>query len=181
MDGNIYMYFSKIGIKYSSIYNLLNMYMKADVIIIASLFVAIILITLWFSTTPVYGSLCSASRMSHSAYEGFRTQLQPLEYADTSTGVGKDDLFLNHSITAKQTDCKKVSGFEGSGIFCSPSSTEREVDIFSKAKGDGKCFGKSSGYSNSKGALCMDDNMNYLLSSRGANATGGDSQIGSKI
>lgn len=157
------------------------MYMKPDIVIIASLFVAIILITLWFSTTPVYGTLCSASKVSHASYEGFKTQTQPLEYSETKEGNGSDNIFLNNSITAKESECKKVAGFESAGIFCNPASVEREVDIYSKASGDGKCFGKSSGYSNSKGPLCMDTNMSVLLSSRGGNATGGDSQIGSKL
>ena len=157
------------------------MYMKADTIVIAILFVAIILITLWFSSTPAYNTLCSASKLAHSPYEGFRTQLQTLDYSESGNGSALDDTYLNNAINSKQIDCKKVAGFQDSGLFCNPASKERDVDIYSKAAGDTKCFGDSSGYSNSKGSLCLDNKMKYLLSSRGGNATGGDSQIGSKI
>lgn len=157
------------------------MYMKSDTIVISVLFIAIIFISIWFSTTPTYHSMCSSSRLSHAPYEGFTSQQLPLEYSQLGDSSAKDDLFLNNSISTVQSECKKVAGFSGAGVFCNPSLPEIPVDIYSEAKGDGKCFGSSSGYSNSKGPLCMNDKMNYLLSSRGANATGGDSQIGSKV
>jgi hypothetical protein len=73
-------------------------------------------------------------------------------------------------------DCKKVFGFDG--LYCQPGSVNDKLDIFGDAKGSLDAPG--TGLTNSKGSLRLDDKMTKMLTSRGGNATGGDSQIGGK-
>lgn len=54
----------------------------------------------------------------------------------------------------------------------------KTIDVFSTSVGSPTCVGKSSGLSNSTGALCLSDNMTQMLQTRGGNSTGPDSQIG---
>jgi hypothetical protein len=75
-------------------------------------------------------------------------------------------------------DCKKVHGFDG--LFCKPNVADVKIDKFSDAKGDSKCFGQSSGLSNSKGSLCLGNDLTKLLQTRGGNQTSGPDQYGSK-
>jgi len=74
----------------------------------------------------------------------------------------------------QKTPCKKVFGFDG--LYCDPQAPETKLDYFSDAKGDLACQG--SGLTNSQGSLCLDATMTRLLSTRGGNAQGGESQIG---
>lgn len=74
----------------------------------------------------------------------------------------------------KKTPSKKVFGFDG--LYNDPEGVETKLDYFSDAKGDLACQG--SGLTNSQGSLCLDATMTRLLSTRGGNAKGGESQIG---
>jgi hypothetical protein len=74
----------------------------------------------------------------------------------------------------KKTPSKKVFGFDG--LYNDPQGDETKLDYFSDAKGDLACQG--SGLTNSQGSLCLDATMTRLLSTRGGNAKGGESQIG---
>jgi hypothetical protein len=91
-------------------------------------------------------------------YEGFTS----LEYSNQNKQVS--------------TQCEKVYGFDG--LFCKPSVADNNIELYSSAKGDPSCFGKSAGLSNSKGSLCLDENQMNMLLTRGGNSTGKDSQIG---
>jgi hypothetical protein len=113
-------------------------------------------------------------------YEGFEQMHHATPYTLNSTQ--KDDsmksYLINDANNSNDTNnCKKVYGLDG--LFCSPNSTkDQKVDIFSEAKGDLSCYGKSSGLSNSKGSLCLDQNQLNLLITRGGNQTGQQAQIG---
>jgi len=67
-----------------------------------------------------------------------------------------------------------VEGFQG--LLSAPYADAKPIDTFSQAVGGLEC--KSYGYTNSKGPLCLDASQIKLLSTRGGNATGVDSQIG---
>ena len=54
----------------------------------------------------------------------------------------------------------------------------KTIDVFSTSVGSPTCIGKSTGLTNSTGALCLSDNMMQMLQTRGGNSTGPDSQIG---
>jgi len=96
-------------------------------------------------------------------YEGFA----PLTPAD----------FDSSSVTTANTVTKpvvKVEGFEG--LLSSPYGENMAIDVFSQAKGSANC--QPSSYSNSMGYLCMDEKQKQLLTTRGGNSTGKDSEIG---
>jgi len=105
-------------------------------------------------------------------YEGFSN----LEYLNNDPKTS--DLMVNKFLMANQNaaDCKKVNGF--SGLYCKPGVADSKLDKFSGVKGDSKCFGQSSGLSNSMGSLCLGDDLTKLLQTRGGNQTGGPMQIG---
>ena len=142
---------------------------------------AVILIFIFFITfvsvkpfTP-YDEETIFSRMY--PYEGFEQFHQNAPYTLKSTN--NDDSMKSFLINGDKdaNNCKKVYGLDG--LFCSPNSTkDQRVDIYSEAKGDTSCYGKSSGLSNSKGSLCLDQNQMNLLITRGGNQTGQQAQIG---
>jgi hypothetical protein len=130
----------------------------------------------------IFSMLCSCSKVRpYSAetlfpheypYEGFAN----LDYLNND--AKSNDLLVNNHLLANQNaaDCKKVNGF--SGLFCKPGVADSQIDKFSSAKGSPKCFGQSSGLSNSMGSLCLDNDLARLLQTRGGNQTGAPSQVG---
>uniref|UniRef100_A0A6C0HZP6 Uncharacterized protein n=1 Tax=viral metagenome TaxID=1070528 RepID=A0A6C0HZP6_9ZZZZ len=145
--------------------------MKGDTITIIVLFAAIIGISLWILHTSSVKSYSPYMPTKYAAYEGY----QNLEYSDATTNKSMDnDTHTNNDSSKK---CINLTGWNGYGVFCTPNGGLDQIDIYSQAKGDVSCK-KSSGYHNSKGGLCLDEKMLGLLQTRGANATGGYSQIG---
>ena len=108
-------------------------------------------------------------------YEGFEPIHHPLDYS-TNSNQSALDTYQSFLVNGDNTDCKKVYGFDG--LYCKPSVKDANIDIYSSASGDSSCFGKSSGLSNSRGSLCLDKNQKNMLTTRGQNATGRDSEIG---
>ena len=150
--------------------------MKRDTVFIILLFVAIMVVTVCFSGCSAYLPYTATIASRHAAYEGFHQRMIPLEYGSVENQVATDDTYLNFSINESNQDCKKVSGFQGQGVFCNPQSNYGEkIDIYSGAKGSLQCGGY--GYNNSKGGLCLDKNMKYELQTRGGNAAGAPSTI----
>jgi len=136
--------------------------------IIGQLFVILIL-ALWLSTTSI-------APINASGIEGFHSG--GLEY----TTVGQpnrasDDLYALRAINPDAAQCKKVGGFNGYGVFCTPYTQPESIDIYSKATGN--ISSESVGLTNSKGPLQLDENMKRMLQTRGTNASGGFGQIGS--
>ena len=107
-------------------------------------------------------------------YEGFEQFHHKTEYTLKSTG--KDDSLKSFLINTDTTDCKKVYGLDG--LFCSPNAKSEIISIFSDVKGDPTCSGKSSGLSNSRGALCLDPTQVKLLRTRGGNQSSLPAEIG---
>jgi hypothetical protein len=147
------------------------MFRRDTLIVIGQLFIILVL-ALLFSNT-------SLSPLNNNGIEGFH-EMTPnrLEY----TAVGQpdnalDDIYAVRTINPDSSQCKKVSGFPGYGVFCTPNSQSEKLDIYSEAKGDLNC--ENLGLYNSRGPLCLDDNMKRMLQTRGANAQGGFGQIGS--
>lgn len=93
-------------------------------------------------------------------YEGFQNKLQPESIKTDSIEIESQNVF----------------GFDG--LFASPYGKEELIDPLFAAKGNITCTGKSSGYTDSKGGLCLDDNIIRLFRTRGGNQSGIPSQIG---
>lgn len=128
------------------------MFLKGETYIIIGQLILIVILSLGFSMT-------SFTPLNNNNLEGF-------EYTGISTPtIPKDDVYALNSINNESTDYNKVGGFNG--IFTSPSSQPQSIDIYSKAKGDISCDGL--GYFNSRGPLCLDENMKRMLSTRGTN------------
>jgi hypothetical protein len=143
--------------------------MKKDMIAVIVLFIAIIALTIWFSSSPAYVPYSSTIFSGPSKYEGF-------------SSIDKTDVLSNTSVVGSflsvptNTQCKSVDGFNGLGVFCDPAYTGGDkIDIYSQAKGSIK--GESYGYYNSQGPLQFDENMKKQLSTRGMNASGVPSTI----
>ena len=150
--------------------------MKRDTVFVIVLFIAIMLLTVWFSGSSAYVPYTSTLALKQASFEGFHQRFNPLEYSNLPSESAADDTHLNFSINKSNQECKKVSGFPGFGVFCDPNSNYGEkLDIYSGAKGSLQCGG--NGYNNSKGGLCLDDKMIYELRTRGGNSTGVPSTI----
>ena len=150
--------------------------MKRETGIIIVLFIAIMIITVWFSGSYAYVPYTSTLALNQAKFEGFTNRFNPLEYSTLANESAADDTYLNFSINKSTQDCKKVDGFNGFGVFCHPESKYGEkIDIFSDAKGSIQCGG--NGYNNSQGGLCLDKKMVYELQTRGGNSTGVPSTI----
>lgn len=149
--------------------------MKKDTIIVLFLFVAIIILALWISTTPGFVPYSSTIASGPAKYEGFTSSL---EYSSTKDNSAIDGVSMNNSInnTSSTTNCKSVSGYSGYGVFCNPSYVHENIDIYSQA--NGQLNGESYGYYNSRGPIQMDDNMKKMLLTRGMNASGEPSSVG---
>jgi hypothetical protein len=105
-------------------------------------------------------------------YEGFQG-IKPLEY--TTSGENKSiDSYSSFLISNQSVDCKKVCGFDG--LYCKPYVAGNKLDVFSDAEGKKDCQGV--GLTNSLGNLCLNDVQKNLLTTRGGNSTGKDSEIG---
>jgi hypothetical protein len=105
-------------------------------------------------------------------YEGFNN-LDQLEYT-TFNDNKPIDSYTSFTIGSQPVDCKKVWGFNG--LFCKPYIADNKLDIFSESEGKKDCRGV--GLTNSQGNLCLNDVQKKLLTTRGGNSTGKDSEIG---
>ena len=87
-----------------------------------------------------------------------------------------------NSITGQNGASEKREGnskmVEGFSLQPAPFNGSIEIDRYSKVSSSPSCFGKSSGYSNSTGPLCLEGDSLTLLTTRGGNSTGSDSTIG---
>jgi len=148
--------------------------MKKDIVIVSILFVAIIILALWFSSSPSYVPYSSTIARGPAKYEGFSS----LEYSNAKDNSVVDSPVSSYEINNEisGSGSKSVSGFSGYGVFTNPSSNEEPVDIYSQAKGS--LDGPGYGYYNSQGPIQMDDNMKKQLSTRGMNASGSPSIVG---
>lgn len=82
---------------------------------------------------------------------------------------------LTPGTDTKNKDPKLVEGF---ALQPAPFAESQVLDRYSSTPSGPQCFGKSSGYSNSLGPLCLSQEDARLLSTRGGNITGNDSTIG---
>jgi hypothetical protein len=145
------------------------MFFKKENLVVIGQLLFILILALVFSTTTL-------SPLNNNGIEGFSSS--SLGYTDVSSPViPKDDLTALNEFNKDNEQCKKVGGFSDCGVFCTPSSKPEQIDIYSQAKGDISCDGL--GYFNSRGSLCLDENMKRMLTTRGTNAVGGNGQIGS--
>jgi hypothetical protein len=141
--------------------------------------VIVITITLWSSCNS-YSPYSRASGLVGHPFEGFHgSRLNPKPYGYTTYPCNKAIDSMDHRMISDASatqNCKKVAGFHG--LHCSDNTPFTEMDIYSLASGG--CDGKtSSGLSNSRGYLCLDQNQMQQLKTRGGNAGSCDSQIGS--
>ena len=149
------------------------MYMKKDILTVSALFLVIIFLAVWFSTTSAYVPYSSTIFSKQAAFEGFSTQ----NYSKSSDNLAIDSSVSNHLFQPITSGPKVVSGFRRDGVFNAPDvAVTEKLDIYSDAKGDINTDGY--GYYNSMGSLVLDENMKAMLTTRGMNASGASSQIG---
>jgi hypothetical protein len=150
--------------------------MKTDSITVSVLFVVIISIALWFSSTPSYVPYSSTVFSNQARFEAFSTR-KGVEYSTTSDNSSIDSPVSSYLLNPPSSGAKAVSGFEGVGVFNTPDvATAEKLDIYSQAKGSLNAEGY--GYYNSMGPLILDGNMKNMLQTRGGNSTGSSSVVG---
>ena len=157
-------------------YNLTNMYMKTDSITVIVLFLVIIGISIWFSSTSSYVPYSSTVFSQQARFEAFSTR-NGAEYSTVGDNAAIDSPVSNYMITPISSGPKAVAGFAGVGVFNTPEVAAKEkLDIYSQASGSLTTEGY--GYSNSAGSLVLDSNMKNMLQTRGGNISGASSVVG---
>jgi hypothetical protein len=111
------------------------------------------------------------SKLNMSRFEGFSSK-----YNNNGTSYSGYD--LNASVPSQnaadlENAYMKIGGM--GGLYGSPDAGERKDPFYGT---QGSLDGTDFGYSNSKGFLQMTQEQKALLTSRGGNATGNDSQFG---
>jgi len=157
-------------------YNLINMYMKSDSIIVIVLFLVIIGIAMWFSSTPSYVPYSSTVFSQQARFEAFSTR-RGAEYSTVGDNTAIDGPVSSYLIAPVSAGPKAVAGFGGVGVFNTPEvATKEKLDIYSQASGS--LSGEGYGYYNSRGSLVLDANMKKMLQTRGGNISGSSSVVG---
>lgn len=155
------------------------MFMKKNLfnVIITVIIFTVITGVLLISTTDC-NSYIPYTPVQYHPFEGFSNYSSGtnINYSNVNNNLNTDDGIEKYTTEQKQLDCDSYYGFNG--LFCKPGVADTSIDIFSKASSDPSCLGNSSGLSNSKGSLCLDNNMVTMLKTRGGNQTNGDMQIG---
>jgi hypothetical protein len=165
------------------IYEVFIMKVKAIHIVLV---VILTLIVVLFSTSSSIVPYSKDTLFSHMyKYEGMSTisadvqenhkkeeQPQPQSVFQKITGMLSGN---QENAKAPEPGKKMVEGF---ALQPSPLDSSEAIDRYSKVSASPSCFGKSSGYSNSMGPLCISGEELRLLSTRGGNVTGTDSVIG---
>lgn len=154
--------------------------MKGEFATILILFLAIIGFSLWIlhkeRSKPRRGFTADyRTKLGYGPAESFTS----MSYSDVNTHEAANDVDVQMIVRSPAMKCADLGGsWEQNGLFCESNEHAHILDIFSQAPGSIDCDDTSSGYHNSKGGLCLTSDMRTLLSSRGGNALGGDSQIG---
>jgi len=133
------------------------MNLRTQLFILGFVLILIIMISLMASSDPLPYSKDTLFAKQFP-YEGFS------EYAPSASVEKKTE----------SNDAVKTEGFES--LTPAPFGTDKPIDIYSQLSGSKGCA--PSPYSNSEGYLCLDSNASSMLSTRGGNATGKESQIG---
>jgi hypothetical protein len=151
-----------------------NLYNVIFTVIIFTVIAGVLLI----STTKC-NSYLPYTPIQYHPFEGFSDYSSGtnIKYSNVNDNLNTDSGINNYTIEQKVGDCESPYGFNG--LFCKPGVADTSIDIFSTASSNPSCFGNSSGLSNSKGSLCLDNNLMTMLKTRGGNQTSGDMQIGS--
>jgi hypothetical protein len=150
--------------------------MKKDFLTIAVLFLVIIFVALWFSSTPSYIPYSASIFRNYSKFEPFSTR-NGQEYSSASNNTAIDGPVSKYLLSATKNGPVSVSGFEGVGVFNNPDVASKEkLDIYSQA--DGSLNSDGYGYYNSRGPLVLTAEMKNQLQTRGGNTTGCSSTIG---
>ena len=140
--------------------------MKGEFVTVLFLFLVIMGFTLWIAN--INGTISPYASSNHySPFEGFSS----ISGSDVDSHAPVNNVNVQLISKPSSIKCAQLGGaWEGSGVFCSPDDSAHVLDIFSQAQGSLDCSSSSSGYHNSKGGLCMSNEMMNLLSSRGGNA-----------
>jgi hypothetical protein len=141
----------------------------SNIIIVVVIF-SVIAYTLLVSTTIVQPYSEDTIFAQQFPYEGFSN------YENVDSTPNTDSVVNDLLMQKSGAECTKVYGFNG--LFCKPFVADSTIDKFSAVKGDPSCYGKSSGLSNSTGSLCLDQNLQNMLRTRGGNQTGAPMEIG---
>jgi hypothetical protein len=105
-------------------------------------------------------------------YEGYENIATPSSLVEKVNGS-----LVNPKITEKEEESFKLEGFEG--LQPSLFNKNEEIDTFSKTDGSLSCTTDTFGLQNQHGGLCLSEEQKQLMRTRGGNATGSGTQVGS--
>lgn len=139
-----------------------------------AIFVIVIVSSLFVSCNSASPFYMDNVFQKFSKFEPFANNSNMTDYASRDGNLPMDT-YKPFLIDKPPAECNKIYGFNG--LFCKPNEMGDNLDKFAEAEGSLDCK-ENSGLSNSKGGLCLTPEMKQLLSTRGGNITGGNSEIG---
>ena len=124
-----------------------------------------------FSKQFPYEAMTNNTPSSSETYKPTELDVAPSQFVPPILPINKNSSSPSSSNTVTAESMTNMSS--------SPyNNTESVVSVFSGTVGSLDCGSKSSNLTNSMGGLCLSEEQQRLLKTRGGNATGGDSQIG---
>jgi len=145
--------------------------MKNEFILMTLFFVLVLGSALLWSAHEIqpysFKSTTPFGRMQSPYKEGF---IPGIDYTSSTTYQPVDYTYNGYSIAPTADVYTRTQD----GVFGSPDASEK-IDLFSGLSGSAECSG--SGLTNSRGHVCLPETQYKLLTSRGGNASSGDSEI----
>ena len=138
--------------------------------VVIGLFIVVLMIS---SYGPFHHSFMSANSRFHKSYsqfEGFEN------YPESINSHVNPASLTAGNVEKDNSGSLSVFGFDG--LYSAPLSKDVPIDPLYNAMGSPTCTGASSGYSDSRGGLCLSQPMVRLFNTRGGNQSGAPSQIG---
>jgi len=125
--------------------------------------VVVILLFFIFIFYATYGGVQyvpyeSAKSLSIYPYENF------VDFPDIIRNASE-----NNEVSVSQSTIGVRNVFQTDGLTAGIYGVDNSIDSVSKLEGSHECIGNSFGYSNSKGGLCLTDDVRNQLTSRGGN------------
>jgi hypothetical protein len=147
-----------------------------QIFVLSVILIVVIGMTMWCSCSTYTPYSENTIFSKHSEYEGFEDEKKEEENADEKEEEEKMEGFgdMKKKGEGYEDMKKKVEGFES--LHPAPYQKSDLLDKFSQVPGKLDC--KGYGYHNSRGPLCLTDDLVTALKTRGGNASGKPDSMG---
>jgi hypothetical protein len=143
---------------------------RNQIVVGSIILIVVIYMSMWCSCSTYTPYSESSIYSKQYAYEGFNTVEEEKEDEPFEGEIPEEE----EEMEGFEDEKKKVEGFES--LHPAPYQQSELLDKFSQVPGKLDCQGY--GYHNSRGPLCLTDDLVKSLKTRGGNATGKPDSLG---